>query len=65
MEILRTPEERFARVMPEFASAPHYIENSPGYEESAFIIWTRGRRTLSRYLFACTANQPGAISIGK
>jgi hypothetical protein len=32
MEILRTPEERFASLLPGFAFAPHYIENLPGYE---------------------------------
>jgi len=34
-------------------------------KESAFIIWMKDRRMPGRYFFACTANQRGAISIGK
>ena len=64
MEILRTPEERFAN-LPGFAFAPAILRICLDTKESVFIIWMKARRNPSKYFFACTANQRGAISIGK
>lgn len=63
MEILRTPDERFAS-LPGFAFAPQYVKNLPGYEGIRIHYLDEGPQD-ARYFFACTANQRGAISIGK
>ena len=64
MEILRTPEELFAS-LPGFAFAPHYVEDLPGYEGIRIHYLDEGPQDASRCFFACTANQRGAIPIGK
>jgi haloalkane dehalogenase len=56
MEILRTPEERFAN-LPGFAFAPHYVENLPGYEGIRIHYLDEGPRD-AKQVFLCLHGEP-------
>ena len=56
MEILRTPEERFAN-LPGFAFAPNYLEDLKGYEGIRVHYLDEGPRD-SKDLFLCLHGEP-------
>jgi len=56
MEILRTREERFAS-LPEFAFAPHYVENLPGYEGIRIHYLDEGPQDVKQ-VFLCLHGEP-------
>ncbi len=56
MEILRTPEERFAS-LPGFAFAPHYAENLPGYEGIRIHYLDEGPQA-AKQVFLCLHGEP-------
>jgi len=56
MEILRTPEERFAS-LPGFAFASHYVENLPGYEGIRIHYLDEGPQD-ARQVFLCLHGEP-------
>ena len=56
MEILRTPEERFAD-LPGLAFAPHYIENLPGYEGLRIHYLDQGPQD-AKQVFLCLHGEP-------
>jgi haloalkane dehalogenase len=56
MEILRTPEERFAN-LPAFAFAPHYLENLPGYEGIRVHYLDEGS-PAAKHVFLCLHGEP-------
>ena len=56
MEILRTPEERFAN-LPGFAFAPHYFDDLEGYEGIRVHYLDEGRRN-SKDVFLCLHGEP-------
>ncbi len=56
MEILRTPEERFAN-LPGFAFAPRYLENLPGYEGIRIHYLDEGP-PQSKQAFLCLHGEP-------
>jgi haloalkane dehalogenase len=56
MEILRTPEERFAN-LPGFAFAPRYLENLPGYEGIRIHYLDEGPPE-SKQVFLCLHGEP-------
>ena len=56
MEILRTPEERFAN-LPAFAFAPRYVENLPGYEGIRVHYLDEGP-PAAKQVFLCLHGEP-------
>jgi pimeloyl-ACP methyl ester carboxylesterase len=56
MEILRTPEERFAG-LPGFAFAPHYVENLSGYEGIRIHYLDEGPGD-AKEVFLCLHGEP-------
>src|SRR5260370_36405244 len=56
MEILRTPEERFAK-LPGFAFAPHYVEDLRGYEGIRVHYVGEGPRDAP-HVFLCLHGEP-------
>ncbi len=56
MEILRTPEERFAK-LPGFAFAPHYVEDLRGYEGIRVHYVDEGPRDAP-HVFLCLHGEP-------
>jgi haloalkane dehalogenase len=56
MEILRTPEERFAS-LPGFAFAPHYVENLSGYEGIRIHYLDEGPGD-AKEVFLCLHGEP-------
>lgn len=56
MKILRTPEERFAK-LPLFPWAPHYLEGLPGYEGLRLHHLDEGPRD-ARETFLCLHGEP-------
>jgi haloalkane dehalogenase len=56
MEILRTPEERFAN-LPGFSFASRYVENLPGYEGIRIHYLDEGPRE-SQQVFLCLHGEP-------
>ena len=56
MEILRTPEERFAK-LPGFTFAPHYFEDFSGYEGIRIHYVDEGPRD-AQHVFLCLHGEP-------
>jgi len=56
MEILRTPEERFAS-LPGFAFAPHYVAHLPGYEGIRIHYLDEGPQA-AKQVFLCLHGEP-------
>ena len=56
MEILRTPEERFANLSG-FAFAPHYVENLSGYEGIRIHYLDEGPEGAEQ-VFLCLHGEP-------
>ena len=56
IEALRTPEERFAG-LPDFAYAPHYVDDLPGYEGLRAAFIDEGPKT-ARNTFLCLHGEP-------
>jgi haloalkane dehalogenase len=56
MEILRTPEERFAK-LPGFTFAPHYLEDLLGYEGIRIHYVDEGPRD-AQHVFLCLHGEP-------
>ena len=56
MEILRTPEDRFAS-LPGFAFAPHYVEDLPGYEGIRIHYLDEGPQD-AKQVFLCLHGEP-------
>ena len=56
MKILRTPEERFAK-LPGFAFAPHYFENLRGYDGIRIHYLDEGARE-AKQVFLCLHGEP-------
>jgi len=56
MKILRTPEERFAR-LPFFPWAPHYLEDLPGFEGLRLHTLDEGPRDAAE-VFLCLHGEP-------
>src|SRR5260370_7625560 len=56
MEILRTPEERFAK-LPGFTFAPHYFEDLSGYEGIRIHYVDEGPRG-AQHVFLCLHGEP-------
>ena len=56
MEVLRTPDERFSKLV-DFPFTPHYISNLKNYSELRLHYIDEGSRT-SKYTFLCLHGQP-------
>ncbi len=56
MEILRTPEERFAS-LPRFSFAPHYLADLPGYEGIRIHYVDEGPQA-AKQVFLCLHGEP-------
>jgi haloalkane dehalogenase len=56
MEILRTPEERFAS-LPGFAFAPHYVAHLPGFEGIRIHYLDEGPQA-AKQVFLCLHGEP-------
>lgn len=57
MDILRTPDERFAG-LPGFAFAPHYIDDLPGYQGLRMHYLDEGPAADAAETFLCLHGQP-------
>jgi len=53
---VRTPDERFAK-LPDFAYAPHYLDDLPGYEGLRLAYLDEGPRD-ARHTFLCLHGEP-------
>ena len=56
MDVLRTPDERFA-VLPGFPSPPHYVDDLRGYEGLRMHYLDEGPRD-AREIFLCLHGEP-------
>ena len=65
MDVLRTPDERFAD-LPGFPFAPHYVEVADGDGGTLRVHYLdEGPRDAPGRAAACTANRRGATSTAR